>query len=179
MQFQWLTEYDNEIRKCLPVTATHKLICRWLHTQVKWIETHGNRGCLLNMKMSSFQYRDSHYKDKSPLRLSYHFNGKTFFILWRGPGVNSILEVDLSWGMVKFLHPLFFLWYSQHFIMIMGVLYKSVDHQVIANYYGIVYGWSSTISRNSTKRSKRSTFLYKDWITQMLCGYFTVILNRV
>ena len=49
-------------------------------------------GVHLNIKMLSYQYRDSHYKDKMASRLFYMFImeipilGKTFFILRRGPG---------------------------------------------------------------------------------------------
>ena len=51
----------------------------------------GRPGGRLNIKMSSYQYRDSHVKDKtvSPTVLSLTWKspylGKTFFILRRGP----------------------------------------------------------------------------------------------
>ena len=74
-------------------------------TQTHWKIAHLNSkpsGGRLNIKMSSYQYRDSHVKDKtvSPTVLSLTcespYLGKTVFILRRGPGqwVNSLTLSD-------------------------------------------------------------------------------------
>ena len=79
-------------------------------TQTHWKIAHLNSkpsGGRLNIKMSSYQYRDSHVKDKtvSPTVLSLTWEspylGKTVFILRRGPGqwVNSLTLGMRQWTM--------------------------------------------------------------------------------
>ena len=55
-------------------------------------------GACLNIKMSSWQYGNSHYKDKTVSRPSYLYNGnpipgKTVFILRRGSDFFSVLPL--------------------------------------------------------------------------------------
>ena len=54
-------------------------------------------GDWFSIKMLSYQYRDSHYKDKTVLRLSYLCNGspytgETVFVYWIGPQVSNAKE---------------------------------------------------------------------------------------
>ena len=72
-----------------------------------WSLLNGCSGGRLNIKMSSYQYRDSHVKDKtvSPTVLSLTWEspylGKTVFLLSRGPGVCDALNLkgaaNLKW----------------------------------------------------------------------------------
>ena len=63
-------------------------------------------GCRLNIKMPSYQHRDSHVKDKtvSPTVLSLTWEspylGKTVFILRRGPACyfSNLISVDFNWS---------------------------------------------------------------------------------
>ena len=89
------------LHKCILLNVGIIFIKFWCNTVLKsvmssWCLTSGGR---LNIKMPSYQYRDSHVKDKtvSPTVLSLTWEspylGKTVFILRRGPGyLNSLAD---------------------------------------------------------------------------------------
>ena len=73
-------------------------------------------GARLNIKMSSYQYRYSHYKDKTVSRPSYHYNGNTY--IWKdslyietGPWCPDLLIYSSKAAMADtFKHMELFIW---------------------------------------------------------------------
>ena len=77
-------------------------------------------GVRLSIKISPYQERDSHYKDKTVSRPSYLYNrnpmyGKTVFIMWQTPGIYESL-----WYQALCLHVPYYM----HMLLSVSVLYN-------------------------------------------------------
>ena len=82
----------SQVAPCV-ITQANTSLLLLLASWIPIIDTHinlGTAGRRLNIKKSSYQYKDSRYKDKTVVRPSYLYNGnsyavKTILLYWDGP----------------------------------------------------------------------------------------------